>query len=144
MPAHLSAAPTSGERRHVTAESTSRRASRRALASLMLAAGTLHFLRPSAYDGLIPALLGAPRPWIYASGAAELGVGGLLLCPRTSRVGAGCAAVLLVAVFPGNVTGAVRAGSPGQSRRAALLWARLPLQAPLVWWAWRSSAITSG
>lgn len=106
----------------------------------MLGAGTTHLVAPRLYEGLIPSLLGRPRPWVYASGVAELAVGALVAVPRTRRAGAWCAAALLVAVFPGNVTHAVRAGAPTAADPlgvATLAWLRLPLQAPLVWWAWR-------
>lgn len=98
---------------------------------------------PGPYDRLIPRRLGPPRRWVYASGVAELAGGLLLTHPRTRRLGARWAAVLFVAVFPGNVKMARDAGLPTTARelrgRRGVAWARLPLQAPLVWWAWRLS-----
>lgn len=104
----------------------------------MLGAGAAHLVVPQLYDGLIPSFLGPPRPWVIASGVAELAVGAMLVVPRTRRAGALCTAALLVAVFPGNITSAVRAGAPWRSEspgRAAIPWLRLPLQVPLVLWA---------
>lgn len=102
------------------------------IAALLLTVGTTHFLAPKPFDDIIPAELpGSPRFYTYASGVAELAVGGLLLPRRTRRFGALAAAVLFVAVFPGNVN-MVRLwwDKPWPMRIAAL--ARLPLQIPMI------------
>lgn len=114
-----------------------RRPGWRALAVALGAAGTLHLVKPEPYDGLIPRALGAPRPWVYGSGVAEIACAAALLVPRTRRLGALASAALFVGVFPGNVTMAARAlRSPRASARTkALTVARLPLQVPLVTWA---------
>jgi uncharacterized membrane protein len=98
--------------------------------------GTLHLVAPGPFERLIPRLLGSPRPWVVASGVAELVSGAALVPDRTRRAGAWAAAATLVAVFPGNVTMALEAGAP-VTPAAAALWLRLPLQAPLVLWALR-------
>jgi uncharacterized membrane protein len=99
--------------------------------------GALHLVAPRPYDRLIPHRLGAPRPWVYGSGVAELVCAAALLGPRTRRGGALASAALFLAVFPGNVTMAARAlRSPrAAGRTKALTVARLPLQVPLVAWA---------
>lgn len=114
-----------------------RRPGWRALAVALGAAGTLHLVKPEPYDGLIPRALGAPRPWVYGSGVAEIACAAALLVPRTRRLGALASAALFVGVFPGNLTMAARAlRSPRASTRTkALTVARLPLQVPLVTWA---------
>ena len=101
-----------------------------ALAALLAVAGTLHLLRPSGFDALVPPFLPRPRVWTYASGVAELAVAAAVLVPRTRRRGGLAAAALFVAVFPGNVYMAVE---PGDVPRWIAL-ARLPLQVPLVLW----------
>ena len=94
--------------------------------------GVLHFARPAPFDGLIPrALPGPARAWTLGSGAAELGVGALLLHPRTRRAGGWAAAALFAAVWPGNLTMAWRARRASPARRAVAL-VRLPLQLPLI------------
>lgn len=97
----------------------------------------MHLVKPQPYDGLIPRALGAPRPWVYGSGVAEIACAAALLVPRTRRVGALAAAALFVGVFPGNLTMASRAlRSPRASAGTkALTVVRLPLQVPLVTWA---------
>lgn len=108
------------------------------LAGLMAAAGITHFVAPKAYEALIPSFLGPPRAWVYGSGALELACAAGLAVPRTRSRAGWATAALLVAVFPGNVTMAARAGArPGWFRAAA--YARLPMQIPLVWWAVRAA-----
>lgn len=107
------------------------------LAGFLASAGITHFLRPKQYDALVPEELpGSRRTWTYASGAAELGVAAAIALPKTRRVGGLAAALLFVAVFPGNVKMALdfeRTKKPVQARAAA--WFRLTAQWPLVKWA---------
>lgn len=109
------------------------------LALLLGGIGTLHFAVPKFFDALIPrALPGTPRAWTYGSGVAELGCAAAVTTPRTRRIGATLAALLFIAVFPGNVKMAVdyhRVRKPLAMRIGTLL--RLPLQVPLVLWALR-------
>jgi uncharacterized membrane protein len=110
-----------------------------ALAGLLGAAGLTHLVRPGVYDRLIPRRLGPPRPWVVGSGLVELACAVAVSVPRTRRLGALATAALFVAVFPGNVQMALgsRAGARSWARRPVVAWGRLPLQVPLVLWAWR-------
>ena len=48
--------------------------------------GVLHFAKPEHYDAIVPrALPGSARFYTYASGAAELGIAGLLTVTTTRR-----------------------------------------------------------
>ncbi len=108
-----------------------------ALAVLLIGAGALHMAQPRLFEQLVPPQLpGSKRAWTYASGAAELGVGLAVAAPATRRLGAGAAAALFVAVFPGNLHMAVRWRRRPLPYRA-IAWGRLPLQVPLVLWALR-------
>ena len=115
-----------------------RRATRSAaaLAALLGAGGVAHFLVPAPYAAIVPPMLGAPYAWVYASGVAELACAVGLLVPRRRRAAALASAVLLVAVFPANVQMALDAGD-GSAIYRAIVYARLPLQVPLVLWALR-------
>ena len=117
-------------RQHVTAG---------ALAGLLGAAGVVHLARPTVFEGLIPRALGSARAWVYGSGVAELACAVAVAVPRTRRAGGLAAAGLFVAVFPGNVKMALDShpGARSWARKPAIAWGRLPLQAPLVAWAWR-------
>jgi uncharacterized membrane protein len=107
------------------------------LTALLAGAGVTHFTHPGFYDPIVPhALPGPARAWTYASGVAELTVAGAVAVPATRRRGALAAALLLVAVFPANVQMALDADTAGER---AIAYARLPLQVPLVWWAWSVS-----
>ncbi len=109
------------------------------LAGLLGAAGVLHFAAPRAFDALVPEQLpGSQRAWVLASGVAELACAAAVAVPATRRRGAWAAAALFVAVFPGNVQMALDGGARGVDGvlgSAAVAWARLPLQIPLVLWA---------
>jgi uncharacterized membrane protein len=102
------------------------------IAALLFGVGTLHFVAPKQFDGIIPAELpGSARFYTYASGVAELVIGALLLPLQTRRLAALAAAALFLAVFPGNVN-MVRLwwDKPWPMRIIAL--ARLPLQIPMI------------
>jgi uncharacterized membrane protein len=106
-----------------------------ALAGLMAAAGTTHFVAPKPYDTTVPEQLpGGPRAWTYASGVAELACAAAIVVPKTRRAGALATAALFVAVFPANVKMAYDWRHRPLPQRA-VAYGRLPLQAPLVAWA---------
>ncbi|MCV7151856.1 DoxX family protein [Mycolicibacterium pyrenivorans] len=101
----------------------------------LIGMGLLHFAAPKPFDGIVPEELpGTQRFYTYASGVAEVAVGGLLVAPKTRRVGALAAIALFVGVFPGNVN-MVRLWfkdptKPLPMRVVAI--ARLPLQIPMI------------
>jgi len=110
------------------------------LAAFMVGAGATHFVAPGAYARIVPRTIGHARILVAASGVAEIVSGLLVALPRTRRIGAWATTVLLVAVFPANVQMALDGGIPGSgfpTNSAVLSWIRLPLQVPLVVWAWR-------
>ena len=108
-----------------------------ALAVLMAVAGALHFVYPRAYARIVPAYLPAPLTLVYVSGVAEI-LGGLgLLLPQTRTLAAWGLVALFIAIFPANVNMAVHHIGFGRTPPPAwLLWARLPLQAVLIAWAY--------
>ncbi|KWX65829.1 hypothetical protein [Mycobacterium sp. NAZ190054] len=102
--------------------------------------GILHFLAPKPFDAIVPEELpGSQRFYTYASGVAEIGVGGLLLTRKTRKAGALSAIALFVGVFPGNVN-MVRLWFDDPSKSLPLRLgaiARLPLQIPMITQAWK-------
>ena len=102
------------------------------LAAFLAVAGAAHFIVPRPYERIVPEVFGDPVFWVRWSGVAEIVCAGLVVHPRTRRVGALAAAGLFVVVFPANVKMALDGGVP-----YGLAWARLPIQVPLVWWALR-------
>ena len=99
--------------------------------------GVLHFAKPEHYDAIVPrALPGSARFYTYASGAAELGIAGMLTVPTTRRAGALAAIALYTAVFPANVQMAWDWRHESEFKRVVAL-GRLPLQLPMIRRAWR-------
>jgi len=111
--------------------------SRTALAVLLVGAGILHFVIPRPYQRIVPRFLGHAPFLVAASGVIELAAGALVAVPRTRRVGAGLAFVLFLVVWPANVQMAIDAGRPDGGLSALIAWLRVPLQVPLLVWAWR-------
>ena len=98
--------------------------------------GVGHLLNPSAFLWLMPPWL----PWhielIYLSGVAEL-LAALGLLARWRLAPAFTVAVLL-AVWPANWWFAFDTLAGGDALTSVIAWLRLPLQIPLIVWAWRS------
>lgn len=90
---------------------------------------------------MVPHWLPGPRSaWNLGSALAEAVSAALLVSRRTSRLGGAVAAGTFTVVFVANLQAVVDGGMRGlpgwlSTREAAIL--RLPLQVPLVWWAWR-------
>ena len=108
------------------------------LAALFIGSGTLHLVRPEFFAAAVPGVLPEPGAIIFTSGIAELVCAAGLL--SGARWAGPISAILLVAVFPGNVWMAVTTSAdPNASTLARLaVWARLPLQIPLIWAALQS------
>jgi uncharacterized membrane protein len=108
------------------------------LVGLFVVSGTVHVVDPGFFASLIPDWLPAHRAFIIVSGVAEWGCAvGMML--RSSRQLAGVAsAVLLVAIFPGNVTMAINEIRNGTTWAVVASLARLPVQLPLIRAALRS------
>jgi len=115
-------------------ETDGQKLSRWVLAGVLLFMGVLHVVLPKPFDGIIPRWMpGRPRIWTYAAGLCELSSAALLLSSRTRRFGAFAAAATLVAVYPANIQMAID-HAPNTPLGIAL-WARLPLQLPMIAWA---------
>ena len=108
------------------------------LVAAFTASGVIHMVRPEVFEPLIPAVLPAPREVVYGSGVMEL-VCAAGLASRQSWAPAASAGLLL-AVWPGNWTMAVRwqRSSKVHPLAKAAAWARLPMQLPLILAAWRT------
>jgi uncharacterized membrane protein len=107
------------------------------LAVLFLVAGALHFAFPNVYLKIMPPYLPNHLLLVYISGAAEV-LGGLgLLIPSTRKAAAWGLVALLIAVLPANVYMATsHMRLPGVMGQSWAQWLRLPLQIPLILWAW--------
>lgn len=120
------------------ADSGAMKASRRLLAAFFSLSGTLHFVRPRAYQAIVPPPF-PKREAVAISGAAELLGGIAVLHPATRAAGRWWLLALLLAVFPANIWMAVSPEKvPGLGNKIPrwALWARLPLQPLAMLWVW--------
>ncbi len=106
------------------------------LAVLFIVAGVLHFVATKTYVRIVPEYMPNPVLLVYLSGVFEVLGGVGLLMPSTRRFAAWGLIALLVAVMPANVQMAMDHATKWRGIPEWLLWARLPLQLPLMWWAW--------
>ena len=107
-----------------------------AIGVFYVAAGVTHFAATQLYLRAVPAYLPAPRALVLVSGVAEIAGGVGVMVPGTRQAAAWGLVLLLLAVFPANVWMAMHPERFAEIPQWAL-WARLPLQVPLIWWAWR-------
>ncbi len=99
--------------------------------------GVVHLVKPQVFEPMIPERLGSPRGWVVASGVLEL----VCAAGLATRQGwaPGLTTATLAGVWVGNLQMAL---DVQQSRRPAwqkaAVWARMPLQVPLMKAAWTS------
>lgn len=124
-------------------ESRLRKGLRYALAGLLGGMAVLHVVEPEPFEKMIPGWLpGDPTAWNLGATAAE-GTSALLLASRrTATAGGYLAAATFLGVWIGNIEQArlghgVAPGADGVLGSNAAAWARLPLQLPMIWAAWR-------
>ena len=102
---------------------------------LFALAGANHFVHTDFYLGIMPPYLPWHTALVYASGAAEILLGVMLLFRRVERLAAWGMIALIVAVTPANLHMAVHAELYPRYSPAAL-WVRLALQIILIAWAY--------
>jgi uncharacterized membrane protein len=113
--------------------------SRRLLAGFFIASGVNHFVSPRIYRAIVPpSLQHEAKRVVEVSGVAEI-LGGLgVLLPRTRSAAGVSLIALLAAVFPANLYMA-RTPERFHSIPRWALYARLPLQPLMMWWAWKAT-----
>jgi len=106
-----------------------------------IAAGINHFWHPATYAAIMPPYIPSPMLMIAISGAAEVlgGIGVFIpngfVFPRPRIAAAWGIVALLIAVSPVHINMCLH---PDQFPAIPLwvIWGRLPLQLPLIAWAW--------
>jgi uncharacterized membrane protein len=114
--------------------------SRAVLGAVFIGAGLMHFLKPEPYESIVPDALPAHRELVYASGVAEMLGGAGVLSSRAAPWAGWWLIATMLAVFPANVAMAVDA-ERFRSLPEPLLWARLPIQALIIFWIWRVAVV---
>lgn len=108
---------------------------RRLCGPFFVAAGALHFIKPRAYQAIVPPYLPAPEALVYLSGIAEAAGGVGLMLPSKRRTAGWWLVATLLAVFPANLHMAQHPEQyPSIPGGARTLRARLPLQALFMLW----------
>jgi uncharacterized membrane protein len=105
------------------------------LAVLFVIAGVLHFAFTPVYVRIMPPYVPSPVLLVQISGVFEILGGAGLLVPSTRRMASWGLVALLSAVLPANIQMALN-HAHWPTIPVWLLWARVPLQAPLIYWAW--------
>ena len=113
-----------------------------AIGILFIVAGANHFVSPGFYQTIMPPLLPWPMALIYISGVAEILGGAGVLVPWARRFAGWGLIALLVAVFPANIYATMR-GMNGAALMQAILIVRLPFQAVLIAWVYKSCVTRS-
>jgi uncharacterized membrane protein len=111
----------------------------RALGAFFILAGMNHFVMPRAYRRVVPPRLRRrAAQLVVLSGVAEVAGGAGALLEPTRRAAGVSLIALLAAVFPANL---YMARAPERFPRVPrwALYARLPLQPLMMWWAWRAT-----
>ncbi|MEY4558397.1 MAG: hypothetical protein RL024_555 [Actinomycetota bacterium] len=105
------------------------------VAALFLASGVLHLVNPAAFVWLMPPWLPFQTQLIVISGVMELAAAiGLILKQRWAPL---LTVLTLLAVWPANWWFAIDSLT-SNPEIALIAWLRLPLQLPLLWWAWKA------
>jgi uncharacterized membrane protein len=101
-----------------------------------LFSGVAHIVSPAAFFPLLPEGLAGRELLVVASGVAEISAAlGLLLRLRFAPA---YTVLVLVAIWPANWWFAIDQTQNGELWVAVVAWLRLPLQLPLIYWAWKS------
>jgi uncharacterized membrane protein len=105
------------------------------VAALFLASGVLHLVNPAAFVWLMPPWLPLQTELIVISGAMELAAAiGLVFKQRWAPI---VTVITLLAVWPANWWFAIDSLTSNPDI-ALIAWLRLPLQLPLLYWAWKA------
>ena len=102
------------------------------LAGLFTVSGTTHLVKPEVFEPLMPGWVPRHRDVIVWSGVAELVCAAGLMSPATRRPAGLASAVVLLAVYPGNLKMAVDASRTRSTKFKAVAYGRLPLQLPMI------------
>jgi len=105
----------------------------------MVTMGVLHWMAPIPFVAAMPGYLPEPLALVLISGVFEVAGGVGILIPRLRAMAGWGLIALFVAVYPANINMALHPGDHASLILQVVLWCRLPLQIPLIYWALRVS-----
>jgi len=111
------------------------RVARTIMGVFYIVAGVAHFLNTRRYASIMPDYLPAHHELVLISGVAEIAGGLGVFIPQTRRAAAWGLIILLIVMMPANIW-MVQYPERYSDIPQWILWVRLPLQLPLIWWAW--------
>jgi uncharacterized membrane protein len=108
------------------------------MALFYVVAGINHFLHPEMYASIMPRFLpeSSYRPLVAITGIFEAVLGLMLIPPATRTIAAWGIVILLIVIFPANIQMTIDF-SRRHNAYTWLTWLRLPVQALLIWWAFK-------
>ena len=109
------------------------------LVAMFSVSGVAHLINPESFLWLMPPLLPFPIELIVVSGVAELAAA--LAIVLRSKLAPLLGVGVLLAVWPANWWFAIDALSSDPDL-ALWAWLRIPLQLPLIWWAWKTPVVS--
>ena len=118
-----------------------------AMAALLATSAVNHFRNPGFYNAVVPRSISTDtggqlgvmtrRQWTHLSGVLEFTAAAGLLLPPTRRAAATGTTLLYIAFIAGHLSALQRAFGPrGSDQEKVIHLLRLPLQLPLIRWAW--------
>lgn len=109
------------------------------LAFLMFGAG--HFAATEPMTMLFPEWVPLKREIVLVTGVMEIVAGIALFISKYRRLAGWAVIAMLIGFLPANIYGAmVQVPFGGHEEGLSYLLVRIPLQAFLIWWAWRFAA----
>lgn len=112
--------------------------SQRILAIFYISAGVNHFVQPKTYEAIMPDYLPRHRELVLWSGVAEIIGGAAVIHPKSRTFARWWILGVLTAVFPAHVH---MVQNPDRYKKIPVpaLWARMPMQVVLGYWAWKAT-----
>ena len=111
---------------------------RNILATGFIIIGILHFIFPDPFMKIMPHFIPFKKELVCISGLFEILLGLGLLFKSTKKMAGWGLILLLIAVFPANISMAFKNIDFGVIPQWAL-WLRLPLQFVLMWLVWKAA-----
>lgn len=113
------------------------------MGTLYFILGINHFVNPDFYLGVMPDYIPAHALLVALSGIAEILLGAGVCFQPTRRLSAWLIIAMLLAFMPVHIDMIVRHADKFPDLPLLAVWLRIPLQALLIYWAWRYTRPTT-